>query len=76
MLQEGKRKKSSERPSPKLKYAPSKWETVDPNIIEAQAMTTSKWDLLDQQDDEHYSKTDDEDIDGRLLKSFGFKKKN
>lgn len=24
----------------------SKWETVDPEQVEAQAMTTSKWDLL------------------------------
>lgn len=91
--------------SPKLKYAPSKWETVDPSIIEAQgkkfwwpklsscmrhlsfkcrrswnvcvtAMTTSKWDLLDQQDDDdddddHLNKgdddEDDDDIDGRSV---------
>lgn len=65
MLQEGKRRKSSDRMSPQLKYAPSKWETVDPNLIEAQAMTTSKWDLLDQQDDDR--KSDDEDIDGRPM---------
>lgn len=29
----------------------SKWETVDPEQIEAQAMTTSKWDLLDNSAD-------------------------
>lgn len=28
-------------------FVPSKWETVDPEQIEAQAMTTSKWDLLE-----------------------------
>ncbi|RZF47241.1 hypothetical protein LSTR_LSTR004950 [Laodelphax striatellus] len=27
----------------------SRWETVDPELIEAQAMTTSKWELLEQQ---------------------------
>lgn len=28
-------------------FVPSKWETVDPEQVEAQAMTTSKWDLLE-----------------------------
>lgn len=28
-------------------FIPSKWETIDPDQIEAQAMTTSKWDLLE-----------------------------
>lgn len=28
-------------------FVPSKWETVDPEQIEAQAMTTSKWDTLE-----------------------------
>lgn len=28
-------------------FIPSKWETVDPDQIEAQAVTTSKWDTLD-----------------------------
>ena len=27
----------------------SRWETVDPELVEAQAMTTSKWELLEQQ---------------------------
>lgn len=26
----------------------SRWETVDPELVEAQAMTTSKWELLEQ----------------------------
>jgi U2-associated protein SR140 len=30
-------------------FVPSRWETVDPELIEAQAMTTSKWELLEQQ---------------------------
>jgi U2-associated protein SR140 len=28
-------------------FVPSRWETVDPEQVEAQAMTTSKWDLLE-----------------------------
>ncbi|XP_037946449.1 U2 snRNP-associated SURP motif-containing protein [Teleopsis dalmanni] len=28
-------------------FIPSKWETVDPEQVEAQAITTSKWDTLD-----------------------------
>ncbi|XP_069678467.1 U2 snRNP-associated SURP motif-containing protein isoform X2 [Periplaneta americana] len=31
-------------------FVPSRWETVDPEQVEAQAMTTSKWDLLEQTD--------------------------
>lgn len=27
----------------------SRWETVDPELVEAQAMTTSKWELLEHQ---------------------------
>lgn len=38
----------------------SKWETVDPEQVEAQAMTTSKWDLLESSaDNSQESKTDD-----------------
>lgn len=32
-------------------FITSKWETVDPDQIEAQAMTTSKWDLLENSQD-------------------------
>lgn len=28
-------------------FIPSKWETVDPEQVEAQAVTTSKWESLD-----------------------------
>lgn len=41
-----------------MKFKPSKWETVDPEVVEAQAMTTSKWETLEQS-------TLDEDIDGK-----------
>lgn len=30
-------------------FVPSRWESVDPEEAEAQAMTTSKWELLEQQ---------------------------
>lgn len=33
------------------KFITSKWETIDPDQIEAQAMTTSKWDLLESSAD-------------------------
>merc|ERR1739838_176882 len=41
------------------RFVQSKWETVDPEDVESQAMTTSKWDTLI--DDEE---NDDEDVDG------------
>jgi U2-associated protein SR140 len=43
-----------------LKFKPSKWETVDPDLVEAQAMTTSKWETLEQTND-----SIDEDLDGK-----------
>ncbi|KAB0801313.1 hypothetical protein PPYR_05667 [Photinus pyralis] len=40
----------------------SKWETVDPEQVEAQAMTTSKWDLLESSaDNSQDSKNDNQD---------------
>ncbi|XP_023226144.1 U2 snRNP-associated SURP motif-containing protein-like [Centruroides sculpturatus] len=57
---------SGRSPSPKLKFIPSKWETVDPETVEAQAITTSKWDLLDQQADQE-QEVDDDDIDGKPM---------
>ncbi|KAL3847445.1 hypothetical protein ACJMK2_018351 [Sinanodonta woodiana] len=59
--------------SPKPKFAMSKWETVDETELEAQAMTTSKWDLLDQQEEEEEDEKDknavevEEDLDGAPL---------
>lgn len=37
---------------PAAKFVPSKWETVDPETVSQQAVTTSKWDLLDQGEEE------------------------
>lgn len=50
-------------------FVPSKWETLDPDEVQAQAIT-SKWELFDQKkgaanpDDD-----DDDDIDGKVLLS-------
>lgn len=32
----------------KSKFVSSKWETVDPEKLEKQAITTSKWDFFDE----------------------------
>lgn len=44
-----------------LKFKPSKWETVDPDLVEAQAMTTSKWETLEQTNEDSV----EEDLDGK-----------
>ncbi|XP_054156061.1 LOW QUALITY PROTEIN: U2 snRNP-associated SURP motif-containing protein-like [Oppia nitens] len=44
------------------KFKPSKWETIDPELVEAQAMTTSKWESLEPTNDDD---GDDDDIDGK-----------
>lgn len=31
----------------KLKFLASKWETIDPKVVEEQAVTTSKWDMFE-----------------------------
>ena len=43
-------------------FVPSRWETVDPDQVEAQAMTTSKWEELDNNDD---SNSQDNSMDSR-----------
>ncbi|XP_011505510.1 PREDICTED: U2 snRNP-associated SURP motif-containing protein [Ceratosolen solmsi marchali] len=43
-------------------FVPSRWETVDPDQVEAQAMTTSKWEELGQNDD---SNSQDASMDSR-----------
>ena len=45
---------------------PSKWETVDPEEVQAQAVT-SKWDIFDQDDPSNQKNDmDEEDIDGNI----------
>lgn len=54
-------------------FVPSRWETVDPEQIEAQAMTTSKWEMSEhpeplggseQRDDQDESPTGDDSQEG------------
>ncbi|XP_018796084.1 PREDICTED: U2 snRNP-associated SURP motif-containing protein [Bactrocera latifrons] len=48
-------------------FIPSKWETVDPEQVEAQAITTSKWDTLDPpQAPKFYDSSDDEQISNNV----------
>lgn len=44
-------------------FVPSRWETVDPEQVEAQAMTTSKWDMLDQSEQQQNATNDNDDED-------------
>ncbi|KAH8280482.1 hypothetical protein KR018_007960 [Drosophila ironensis] len=49
-------------------FIPSKWETVDPQQVEAQAITTSKWDTLDPPDPpKFFSSDEDSDNENPLL---------
>ncbi|CAH1782434.1 unnamed protein product [Owenia fusiformis] len=43
-----------------MKFKPSKWETVDEDDLERQAVTTSKWEMFDAPEE----KTKEEDVDG------------
>lgn len=42
-------------------FVPSRWEEVDPELIEEQAMTTSKWELLEENrlQNQHLNSGDD-----------------
>ncbi|EDW32826.1 GL10142 [Drosophila persimilis] len=44
-------------------FIPSKWETVDPQQVEAQAITTSKWDTLDPPDPPKFFSSDEDTDD-------------
>jgi hypothetical protein len=46
-----KRDPSPDKKRPLPGFKPSKWETVDPEAVVEQAMTTSKWDLLEGGED-------------------------
>ncbi|XP_029313706.1 U2 snRNP-associated SURP motif-containing protein isoform X2 [Cottoperca gobio] len=50
-----------------FKVAPSKWEAVDEAELEAQAVTTSKWEVFEQP--EETKKNDDSDYDDRSPRS-------
>jgi hypothetical protein len=58
------------------KFVASKWETIDPEKLEKQAITTSKWDFYDdsnssdrqEKSDQHKDESDfDDDIDGKPM---------
>ncbi|XP_076831883.1 U2 snRNP-associated SURP motif-containing protein isoform X2 [Brachyhypopomus gauderio] len=59
-------------PKPGFKMAPSKWEEVDGSSLEAQAVTTSKWEAFDPPEDSEKSsdrKTRETDVKEIPLKS-------
>ncbi|XP_053963349.1 U2 snRNP-associated SURP motif-containing protein [Anastrepha ludens] len=52
-------------------FIPSKWETVDPEQVEAQAITTSKWDTLDPpQAPKFYDSSDDEQNNSNIAQNY------
>ncbi|XP_037821310.1 U2 snRNP-associated SURP motif-containing protein [Lucilia sericata] len=52
-------------------FIPSKWETIDPEQVEAQAVTTSKWDTLDAPEaPKFYANSSDDDDDNENNLSF------
>ncbi|KAF6030959.1 U2SURP [Bugula neritina] len=53
----------------KPKFATSKWETVDEEVVKAQAMTTSKWEMLEDTTTKQSNDDSGEDIDGAPLNS-------
>lgn len=55
-------KTNEKKPLMPAGFVPSRWETVDPDQVEAQAMTTSKWEELGQNDD---SNSQDASMDSR-----------
>lgn len=42
-------------------FVPSRWETVDPHEAEEQAMTTSKWEMLERENKNFNSESIDQD---------------
>ncbi|XP_072547381.1 U2 snRNP-associated SURP motif-containing protein isoform X2 [Salminus brasiliensis] len=60
-------------PKPAFKMAPSKWEEVDGSALEAQAVTTSKWEAFDLPEESEKSnerKTHDPDVKEALKSSY------
>jgi len=43
-------------------FVPSKWETVDPHEAEEQAMTTSKWEMLERENKSHNNESVNQDL--------------
>jgi len=42
-------------------FVPSRWETVDPHEAEEQAMTTSKWEMLERENRSYNNEFVDQD---------------
>lgn len=45
----------------KTAFVPSRWETVDPHEAEEQAMTTSKWEMLERENKNYNNQSMDQD---------------
>jgi U2-associated protein SR140 len=63
-------------------FVPSRWETVDPEEVQAQAVT-SKWDIFDQAEEDKRKNRkgvtepdDDDDVDGRSRGHAAFEHNN
>ncbi|XP_071184110.1 U2 snRNP-associated SURP motif-containing protein-like isoform X2 [Salvelinus alpinus] len=52
-----------------FKVAPSKWEAVDESELEAQAVTTSKWEIFEQPEEEKKGEDDSDDEDTKSSRS-------
>uniref|UniRef100_A0A8K9X7V8 U2 snRNP-associated SURP motif-containing protein n=1 Tax=Oncorhynchus mykiss TaxID=8022 RepID=A0A8K9X7V8_ONCMY len=52
-----------------FKVAPSKWEAVDESELEAQAVTTSKWEIFEQPEEENKDEDDSDDEDTKSSRS-------
>uniref|UniRef100_A0A914WHT5 U2 snRNP-associated SURP motif-containing protein n=1 Tax=Plectus sambesii TaxID=2011161 RepID=A0A914WHT5_9BILA len=69
--------------APKGAFKASKWSEVDPELIEQQAMTTSKWDMLETHEDDDQAEDEkpaamgivdyDDDLDGVPMEDDGGK---
>uniref|UniRef100_A0A673ZN07 U2 snRNP-associated SURP domain containing n=1 Tax=Salmo trutta TaxID=8032 RepID=A0A673ZN07_SALTR len=56
-------------PSASFKVAPSKWEAVDESELEAQAVTTSKWEIFEQPEEEKKDEDNSDDEDTKSSRS-------
>uniref|UniRef100_A0A673ZL98 U2 snRNP-associated SURP motif-containing protein n=1 Tax=Salmo trutta TaxID=8032 RepID=A0A673ZL98_SALTR len=52
-----------------FKVAPSKWEAVDESELEAQAVTTSKWEIFEQPEEEKKDEDNSDDEDTKSSRS-------
>jgi len=70
-------KKPPAAPTPQPAFFRSKWEEVDETELQAQAMTTSKWEMLEQEEDNNPQENiDGEDIDGCPMEDNRFRQQS